>query len=214
MLPTPKKVADTIKKTLFQSKQERQEEAEINRDVKIRLGMTRLRRHIAHQKDMQNRLTALARQALKINDQAHFRQVGKQLLWTQNDILRWEKYVLSLELLAARRDQARSAVDVVQAVKAMSESLADLAGPEQVATLQVELEKGLARATTMDERMEVMMEMMDSALGANTNMDESALADLEASLTEKIAAEEKARFDGEIEDGLQTIRRELEDEKK
>ena len=49
MLPTPKKVADTIKKTLFQTREERLEEAEINRDVKIRLGMTRLRRHIAHQ---------------------------------------------------------------------------------------------------------------------------------------------------------------------
>ena len=214
MLPTPKKLADTIKKTLFQTREERIQEAEIDRDVKIRLGMTRLRRHIAHQKEMQNRLTSLAKQALKINDEAHFRQVGKQLLWTQQDILRWEKYVLSLELLAARRDQARSAVDVLQSIKAMTESLADLAGPEQVANLQAELEKGLARATTMDERMEVMMEMMDSALGATVNVDESALADLEASLSEKIAAEEKARFDDEIEEGLQNIRRELDDGKK
>jgi hypothetical protein len=178
------------------------------------MGMARLRRHISHQKDMQNRLTALARQALKINDTARFRQVGRQLLWTQQDILRWEKYVLSLELLSARRDQAKSAVEVLQAVKTMSESLTDLSAPEKVASLQLELEKGLAQATTLDERMGIMMEMMDSALESDMNVDDSALADLESSLLEKISAEEKVDFDGEIEAGLENIRRELEAGKK
>ena len=115
MLPTPKKVADTIKKTIFQSPEERRQEAELNRDVQIRMGKARVRRHIAHQKDMLRRLTAFAKQALKINDEARFRQVGRQLLWTQQDVTRWEKYLLSLELLEARRDQVKSSVDIRQA---------------------------------------------------------------------------------------------------
>jgi len=214
MLPTPKKVADTIKKTLFQTPEERLQEAELKRDVQIKLGKTRVRRHIAHQKDMVQRLTAFAKQALKINDEARFRQVGKQLLWTQQDILRWEKYVLSLELLESRRDQVKSSVEILQAVKAMSESLADIAGPEQVANLQLELEKGLARASSLDERMAIMMEVMDSTLGTDMVVDETALADLESSLAEKVASEEMAAFDSEIEAGLRDIRREFEDEKK
>jgi len=214
MLPTPKKVADTIKKKLFQTQEERLQEAELNRDVQLRLGKTRLKRHITHQNDMQRRLTSLAKQALQINDETRFRMVGKQLLWTQQDITRWEKYLLSLELLEARREQVKSSIELIQAVKAMSDSMADLSSPEKIADLQIELEKGLARASNLDERMEIMMEMMDSALEDGISVDESALADLETVLSEKVANEESAKFDREIEDGLRNIRKALEDEKK
>jgi membrane-associated HD superfamily phosphohydrolase len=214
MLPTPKKVADTIKKTIFQSPEERRQEAELNRDVQIRMGKARVRRHIAHQKDMLRRLTAFAKQALKINDEARFRQVGRQLLWTQQDVTRWEKYLLSLELLEARRDQVKSSVDILQAIKAMGESLAELTSPEQVTSLQMELEKSLARATSIDERMEIMMEAMDTTLGANIVVDESALENLQENLSERLASEEAAEFDSQIEAGLREIRRELEDDKK
>lgn len=214
MLPTPKKVADVIRKTFFQSPDEKRQEAELNRDVKIRMGMTRTRRHISKQKEMVLRLTGLAKQALKINDDAHFRLIGKQLLQTQQDIQRWEKYVLSLEMLSARRDQVKASVEILQAVKAMSESLTELAGPQQLTDLHLELEKGLAQAGTLDERLELMMEMMDSAVGKESLVDESALKDLEASLSEKVAGEESSTFEKQIEDGLRSIRKELEDEKK
>ena len=214
MLPTPKKVADTIKKKLFQSPEEKLQEAEVNRDVQIRMGETRVRRHIAHQKDMVHRLTGIARQALKINDEARFRQVGKQLLWTQQDVNRWEKYLLSLELLEARRDQVKSSVEMLKAVKAMGESLADLTSPEQITSLQVEMEKALARATSLDERMEIMMEAMDTTLGADVQVDEGALEKLQASLSEGVSGEEAAEFDSQIQTGLREIRRQLEDDKK
>lgn len=214
MLPTPKKVADTIKKKLFQSPEEKLQEAEVNRDVQIRMGETRVRRHITHQKDMVHRLTGIARQALKINDEARFRQVGKQLLWTQQDVNRWEKYLLSLELLEARRDQVKSSVEILKAVKAMGESLADLTSPEQVTSLQMEMEKALARATSLDERMEIMMEAMDSTLGADVQVDEAELEKLHESLSERVSSEEAAEFDSQIETGLREIRRQLEDDKK
>ena len=214
MLPTPKKVADTIKKKLFQTTEEKLQEAEVNRDVQIRMGEARLRRHIAHQKDMLHRLTGIARQALKINDEARFRQVGKQLLWTQQDVARWEKYLLSLELLEARRDQVKSSVEILKAVKAMGESLADLTSPEQVTTLQLELEKSLARATSVDERLEIMMEALDSTLGADMQVDEGALEKLQESLTERVSGEEASEFDSQIETGLREIRRALEEDKK
>lgn len=214
MLPTPKKVADTIKKKLFQSPDEKLQEAEVNRDVQIRMGEAHVRRHIAHQKDMVHRLTGIARQALKINDEARFRQVGKQLLWTQQDVSRWERYLLSLELLEARRDQVKSSVEILKAVKAMGESLADLTSPEQVNSLQVEMEKALARATSLDERMEIMMEAMDTTLGADVQVDDGALEKLHESLSEKISGDEAAEFDSQIETGLREIRRQLEDDKK
>lgn len=211
MLPEPKKVAKFIKKA-FRSAEERRQEMEFDRDVQVRMGKTRLNRHIAKQKQMSLRLRRLAKRALEINDQARFRQAGRQLLWTQRDLGRWEKYLLSLELLEARRDQVKASVELIQSIKAMSESLNELAEPGQIGELQRELEVGLARASNLEERMAVMLDVMDSTLSADMLIEEDGLTALEEGLSEEVAGEEAAAFDREIEEGLRQIRKELEEE--
>jgi len=208
MLPDPKKVANFIG-TLFRSQDERQRERENRRDVQVKMARARMRRFLAQQSEMVTRLTALARRSLALGDEARFRQVGKQLLWTRGQIQRWEKFQLSLDLLEARRDQARASVELIQAVKTMGESLADLAEPGQVGQLQNELEKSLANASTMEERLDVMMNMMDTTLAADMPVDESALESLKEKLGGEVAGEETVAFDHEIEEGLQKIREEL-----
>ena len=211
MLPEPKKVARLIKKA-FRSAEERRKEAEFDRDVQVRMGKTRLKRHIAKQKQMSLQLRRLAKRALEINDQARFRQAGRQLLWTQRDLRRWEKYLLSLELLEARRDQVKTSVELIQSIKAMSESLNELAEPGQIGELQRELEVGLARASNLEERMAVMLDVMDSTLSADMLIEEEGLTALEEGLSEEVAGEEAAAFDREIEEGLRQIRKELEED--
>ena len=176
------------------------------------MGKTRLKRHIAKQKQMCMRLRRLAKRALEINDQARFRQAGRQLLWTQRDLGRWEKYLLSLELLEARRDQVKTSVELIQSIKAMSESLNELAEPGQIGELQRELEVGLARASNLEERMAVMLDVMDSTLSADMLIEEDGLTALEEGLSEEVAGEEAAAFDREIEEGLRQIRKELEED--
>lgn len=212
MLPEPEKVARVIK-SIFKTAKERRQEAEMEREVQVRMSKARLQRHIQKQKKMAVRLRSFAKRALAINDNARFRQVGRQLLWTQKDILQWEKYLLSLEILQARRDQANASVELIDAIKTMSESMTEMAGPQDMAELQRELETGLARASTLNERMKVMMEVMDATVSADTLVEEDQLADLEADLTGDIAQEEASEFDREIEDGLRQIRKELENEK-
>lgn len=211
MLPDPKKVAQVLKNTVLKNKAQRQQERELERDVRVRMAKTRLKRHVTHQREMLVRLKGLAKRALSLNDEARFRQVGKQMLSTRRDIARWEKYLLSMEILETRRDQVRASADLLEAVRTMSESLADVVEPKDMSELQVELERGLAKAGSMDERMEVMMEMMDSALDADAVGDEASLADLESELMGEISRQESADFDQEIEKGLNQIRSELED---
>jgi hypothetical protein len=213
MLPEPKKVANRIRR-VFRSAEEKRQEDELQRDVQVRMGRAKLQRHLQNQKKMATRLRGLAKRALAINDEARFRQVGRQLLWTQSDIQRWEGYLLSLDLLQARRDQASASVELIKAVKATSESLAAMAGPGNVAELQRELETGLARASNLDERMAIMMEMMDSTLASDMLVEEGGLENLESSLTDEVIQEEASDFDREIEAGLRKIRQELENEQR
>ncbi|GAB4496677.1 MAG: hypothetical protein OHK0052_06970 [Anaerolineales bacterium] len=211
MFPDPKRIAQALGKALFQSETEKpaevqRQEAEINRDVQLRMGKARLRRHIQRQQEMTNRLAALAKRALSIGDEARFRQAGKQLLWTQQDIQRWERYLLSLDLLEARRDQARASVDLLQSVQSMTESLSASAESVDVTAMQRELELGLARAANLEKRMDIMMDALGSTLESDMQPESADLEQLKSALSGQIAAEESAQFDPEIESGLEKIR--------
>lgn len=210
MLPDPKKVAKFLKRTLFQTEEEKRADRELERDVQIRMGKSRVRRHINHQAEMVQKLTLLAKRSLSLNDEGRFRQVGKQLIWTRSDIKRWERYLLSLEILETRRDQMKASVDLLQSVKSMSESMVDLVGVENVGELQRNLEEGLAKASSMEQRLDVMMEVMDETLSGDLQVSESDLGELESNLTGQIAHQEAASYDHEIEEGLRQIRKELE----
>lgn len=210
MLPDPKKVANFLSRTLFKPAEQRRHEEETNRQVKIRLGMTRIRRHLSRQRDLRARLLALAKRALALNDQERFRQIGHQILQIETNLVRWEKFLLSLEVLEAQNDQLRATVDFIETLQTLSESLAETGQSERMAQLQMDLEANLARAASVEERLEAMMETIDGALTSDVRADEGALQQLERELSEQIAREEARAFDPQIEQSLRKIRQELE----
>lgn len=211
MLPDPKRVAKILKRTVFQNKAERQRETEIKRDIQIRTAKAKMRQFINQQHKLADRFTQLAKKALSLNDESRFRQAGFQILATRKNIERWEKYFLSLEMLEARREQVTASVELIQAVQTMSDTFEDLAEPGKLGELQLNLEKGLARADSLESQIEIMMGMMDSALEVSSSSDNQALQDLEANLLKEIKNQEADFFHADINENLEKIRQELKD---
>lgn len=211
MLPEPEDVGKFLKRTVFKSKKQRAQEAEIQRDVQVRTAKGRIQQQIARQKELVLRYKALARKALSLNDEGRFRQAGSQMLAAQQAITTWEKYLLSFELLESRREQAQATAEMMKALQVMGESLESLAEPVMVEDLQSQLERGLAQASSLDERMQAMMGMVDRTLQEEAPAESEALASLEESLLSEIQQQEAVEFDPEIEDALAEIRKSLED---
>lgn len=211
MLPEPEDVGKFLKRTVFKSKKQRAQEAEIQRDVQVRTAKGRIQQQIARQKELVLRYKALARKALSLNDEGRFRQAGSQMLAAQQAITTWEKYLLSFELLESRREQAQATAEMMKALQVMGESLESLAEPVMVEDLQSQLERGLAQASSLDERMQAMMGMVDRTLQEEAPAESEALASLEESLLSEIQQQEVVEFDPEIEDALAEIRKSLED---
>ena len=205
MLIDPKRVANIIRKVMI-GPEERRQEAETQRAIQLKITKNRLNRHVAGQREMCNRLTTLAKRAISLNDEANFKKIGRQLIWTKNDIQRWEKYMLSLEMLEARHDQVKASLELLNAVKSMSESMADMAAPGKIGELQNELEQGLAKAANLEQQMEVMMEIMDTTLAGDMPVDSNELSALEKSLAGEVAQQESSTFDSELEQLRQKIR--------
>ena len=212
MLPDPKSVAKGIK-YLFRTKEEKQNDIEAERDVQLRQGKNRIRSHIAHQKEMIPKLRELAKRALAMGDEGRFQQIGKQLIWTEKDIVRWDKYSLTLDMMEARRDQVKASTDLIRTVKIMADTLTELAGTQQVGQLQQQLDRSLVQADSMDERINIMMDMMDSALSDGIKADENKIEKLRENLSDEIVTQESSQFDRETESGLEELRKQIEKEK-
>jgi hypothetical protein len=204
----PEEAIDFAKRML-RSKEEKEQEKEISRESQARLGKAQMRRHIEKQRGMVRKLWAMGKRALSLNDEKQFRQIGKQLISTQDDIDRWERYLLSFEVLEAKRDQARTSAEFLKSLKAMSESIMASTAPQDMAKVQQELEQGLARAATLEERMSLMMDALDSTIAESAETDDSRLSALEQTMTSEQAADETSAFDAKIEAGLSKIREEM-----
>lgn len=209
MLPDPKDVAKGIKH-IFRSKEEKQNAIETERDLQLRQTKSRIRSYISHQREMLPRLRVIAKRALEMGDEARFRQVAKQILWTENDIVRWDRYTLTLDIMEARRDQVRASANLVHTVKLLTDSMSELAGAEQVTEMQQQLDRSLALADSMDEKIDVMMNMMDSTLAQGLPADEAALERLREALGDEIVAQAGAQRGETLEAGVQRVRDQLE----
>lgn len=191
----------------------RQAEKEMEREIKIRQGKASIRRHIRNQQKSMERLWKLGKKALSLGDDVQFRRIGKLYLQAQEDISRWERYLLTFETLEARRDQAKATTSFLEAMKALNESLMETTSPQAMARMQQDLAEGLARAETLEDRMAVMLELTDEALLGGESISETDLSDLQEMMGAEVVQEEADAFDARIEEGLRKIRDEMERDK-
>jgi len=191
--------------------EERRRTKEIERDLQARRGKAQIKRHVAKQQGMLKRLWELGKRSLQLGDTARFKQIGMLYLQTQSDITRWERYLLSLEVVEARRDQARAATEFLGSLQAMSQSMLATASPKDMAQTQRDLELGLARAQDLEERLSLIMEMTDETMltgDLDLSFDEQ-FRELEQAMTAEASHEEGATFDTQIEAGLLKIAEEM-----
>ena len=206
---SPRQLARAVRRA-FRSAAERRREEETRREVQVRMGQARIRRLLAKQRALEKRLLTLAKRALSLGDEARFRQLGQQILALRQSNRQWERYLLTLDMLAARRDQAQATAEMVAAVKAVSDSLAASAEGMDMTALQEQLARGMAQAATLEERTAVLLETVDAALASEAPPDEEALQALQADLTADIVNAESSAFDPDLEADLQRMRAELE----
>ncbi len=190
-------------------REQRQQKDEYERDFQVRQGKKRIQRYIDQQKQTEQKLWALGKQALKLGDDAQFQMIGKQIIWAQNDVNRWQRYLLSLETLEVRRDQARMTGDFMQSLKAMSESLLVGINSESLVDIEKNIDAGLTRVKDLEERMDMFMEMAEYTFIDIDRADRHKLNEMQANMRREAEMDEANTFDVQIAAGLDKIRREM-----
>jgi len=194
---------------LFKSR----EEKELERRIRAKQGRTRITRHVENQRRAVTKYRELARRALSMGDQRQFRIIGAQYVWTQAEIERWERYVLMLDTIETRRDQAVSITEFIGSIKALTDSMMAQADPGHMAKLQKDLEMGLARAESLQEHLELMMDMTDQTLSQSADELSGAKSDELQALQQQLAGElTQDSADARITEGLKKLEEQLRKE--
>ena len=196
---------------MFKSKEERR----IERDIEVRKGVNSLRRNIRDLYKHESSYVEKAKKARKIGDKDQYEFLKRQLKKTAAQKRMRERQLLSIETAVQIKNQAESDADFAKSMGSVAKAVSEVYGSVDFAKTQKNFEKAMMQAETLQQQMEIFLEMTQEHVMAGEVEGENELvsdAEIDKMLEEEVAHEEGASVDKDIEKGLKDIQDELDRE--
>ncbi|MBI2931554.1 MAG: hypothetical protein HYY16_07865 [Planctomycetes bacterium] len=174
---------------LFKSREERK----IERDIEIRKGVNALRRNIRDLSKHEHSYIDKAKRAKKIGDKQQYDFLRRQLKKTAAQRRLRERQLLSIETAVQIKDQAESDGDFAKSMGAVAKSIAEVYGSVDFVKTQKNFEKAMVQAETLQQQMEVFLEMtQEHVMSGEVEGEEEIISDKEIDrmLEEQVIHEE------------------------
>lgn len=195
--------------SLFKSKEERR----IERNIQVRKAATQIRRQIAANEKHEVDYVAKAKRAKKLGWDNQYQFLKKAIKKTATIKVRLERQLLALESAVQIKEQAEGHYEFASAMNALSKSIAEVFGATDMAKTQVNFEKAMSQAETLEEKMDTFLEMTSDSMFDYEGSSEKELVsdgDIDKMLEEEVAHEEREGVDDEIEKDLSAIQKEID----
>ncbi|MCI0343774.1 MAG: hypothetical protein L0216_21935 [Planctomycetales bacterium] len=193
---------------LFKSRDERR----IERDLEVRKGLAAIKRNIKSLEKNERDYLVKARRAKRIAAPDQLEFLKKTLKRTAAQRRMLERQLLNLETAMQIKNQAEAHAQFASSMAAISRSIGEMFAATDMAKTQRDFEAALAKAETMEQRMEIFLDMSAASMteGAETTAEDAASdAEIDRMIEEEAAAEEGKGLDEEISKGLKEIEKEL-----
>jgi hypothetical protein len=193
--------------SLFKSREERR----LDREVEIRKGINLIKRNIRDLKRNEKEYLEKAKKARQLGSKGQLEFLKKAVKRTAGQRLLMEKQLLGIETANQIKNQSEAHAQFAKAMLAVSRSIGEMFGTMDLGKAQAKLEEALAKAETMEERMNLFLDVSGRSLFDHESGGEEAISDAEIDelLDREIAAEESGNVDQEIQEGLEEIQKEL-----
>ncbi len=194
---------------LFKSKEERR----IERNIQIRKAVTQIRRQIASNGKHESDYIAKAKRARKMGWDNQYEFLKKAIKKTATIKVRLERQLLALESAVQIKEQAEGHHEFASAMNALSKSIAEVFGATDMAKTQVNFEKAMSQAESLEERMDTFLEMTSESMFDYEGSSERELVsdgDIDKMLEEEVQHEEREGIDEEIDKDISAIQKEIE----
>lgn len=196
---------------LFKSREEKR----IERDIEVRKGIGSLKRNIRDLQKHEISYVQKAKRAKKIGDKEQYDFLKRQLKKTLASRRMRERQLLSIETAMQIKNQAEADADFAKSMGSVAKAIADVYGSVDLAKTQKNFEKAMMQAETLQQQMEIFVEMTQEHVMSGEIEGEDKIvsdAELDRMLSEEVAHEEGEGVDQEIEKGIKSIQDELDKE--
>jgi hypothetical protein len=197
---------------MFKSKEEKR----IERDIEVRKGVNSLKRNIRDLAKHEFSYIAKAKKAKKIGDNSQYDFLKRQLKKTAGQRRMRERQLLSIETAVQIKNQAESDADFAKSMGAVAKAVSEVYGSVDFAKTQKNFEKAMMQADTLQQQMEIFLEMtQEHVMSGEVEGEDQVVSDAEIDkmLDEEVVHEEGGSVDKDIEKGLKDIQDELDREK-
>lgn len=192
---------------IFKSKEEKR----IERDLEVRKGINSIKRNLKELDKHSKEYIDKAKKAKRIGDDPQLKFIKAALKKTALSKKLRERQLLSLETAMQIKNQAESDGEFARAMMEVSKSISEVYGATDLAKTQRNFEKALLQAETLQDRMQIFVEMTSESLSSADEEAEKILSDkdIDRMIDEEAVHEEKSGLDKEIQKGLKEIEEEL-----
>ena len=198
---------------LFKSKAERR----IERNMQVRKALTHIRRQIEANKKYENDYIAKAKRARELGWANQYEFLKKAIKKTATIRVRLERQLLAIESAVQMKEQAENHFEFANALNALSKSIAEVFGSMDLAKTQVNFEKAMAKAESMEAQIDMFLEITSASIFGYEGLSEDELvsdSDIEKMLAEEVESEGRSGLDDEIERDVAAIEKEIARSKK
>lgn len=190
---------------LFKSKEERR----IERDIQVRQGMAQIRKHLKELERNEKEYLEKARRARRMGSGDQFAFLKRAIRQTIAQRMAMDRQLLAIETAAQVKSQAESFEAFAKSMNAVSRSISEVFGTMDMARTQRDFETAMTKARTLEERMNVFLDMTSDTMMSGVAEDQEVISDEE--LDRLLAAEEpRGELTPEVARELDKIERELD----
>ncbi len=192
---------------LFKSKEQRR----IDRDIEIRKGISQVKRQIRKLEKNERDYLTKARRAKQLGSDQQLAFLKSTLKKTAVQRRLMERQLLSIETALQIKNQAEAHGQFAKSIRAISTAIAEAFGATDLAETQADFEKAMAQAQSMEERMEIFLDLSSESMLGEAASGEELVTDeeIDSLIDAEIGAEEGKGIDEAISKGLKEIEKEL-----
>jgi hypothetical protein len=160
---------------LFKSRDERR----IEREMKIRSGMRAIEKSIRQQEKFSEDFIRNARHARQIGDEGQYQFIRGALKKTAAVKKMLERQLLAIKNAMLIQQQAAASQQFAESMNLMAREIGRVFGEMDLTKTQADWERAVAQAGSMEERMEVFLDSMESSAisGGTTTAREDLVTD-------------------------------------
>jgi len=144
----------------FKSKDERR----IEREMEIRKGIQRMKKHIVDLTKSEEDWLTKAKRAKQMKDKDALEVIRKQLKQVVGMRRSIERQLLMLEVVKQIKDQAETQVSFAESLQSVSASIASAYGSVNLEQTQGNFERAMSQAQSMSQRMDLLLDMSKDSM--------------------------------------------------